>query len=141
MAKNRKKYSSSTIKAQSQKDQPQKVLVQTSYSGPLPHEDAIAKYEMACAGAADRIIAMTENQSNHRIKIEEMAQESICKESESICRGYERGQLYAFLTAIAAFGFGCTTALLGEIGAGIAIGTVPTIVIVFVSFYDRIKRK
>ena len=36
------------------------------YQGPLPPPGALAQYEAACPGAADRIIAMAERQAKHR---------------------------------------------------------------------------
>lgn len=39
-------------------------------SGPLPPGKELAEYEAACPGAADRIIAMAEKQSDHRMNME-----------------------------------------------------------------------
>src|SRR5216683_2242268 len=41
------------------------------YRGPIPPADELIKYEQACPGAADRIIAMAENQSKHRQGLED----------------------------------------------------------------------
>ncbi len=43
---------------------------QAAFAGPLPPPKAIKQYEEVLPGAADRIIAMAENQSSHRQKIE-----------------------------------------------------------------------
>lgn len=40
------------------------------YSGPIPPASELAKYEQACAGAANRIIAMAEKQEEHRHSLE-----------------------------------------------------------------------
>ena len=40
------------------------------YSGPLPPANEMAQYEKTCTGAADRIITMAEQQSEHRQKVE-----------------------------------------------------------------------
>ena len=40
------------------------------YRGPIPPADELIKYEQACRGAADRIIAMAESQSKHRQELE-----------------------------------------------------------------------
>lgn len=40
------------------------------FVGPLPPPEILIKYEQAFRGAADRIIAMAENQSKHRQKLE-----------------------------------------------------------------------
>ena len=44
-----------------------------TYSGPLPRPQHLERYEDVCPGAADRIIAMAENQSRHRQEIEKDA--------------------------------------------------------------------
>jgi uncharacterized membrane protein len=41
------------------------------YKGPIPPADELIKYERACPGAADRIIAMAERQSVHRQGLED----------------------------------------------------------------------
>lgn len=47
-----------------------KAVHQEIYQGPLPLAEDFAKYESVCPGAADRIIAMAERQSQHRQSIE-----------------------------------------------------------------------
>lgn len=42
----------------------------TSFSGPLPHPDLLAGYEISVPGAADRIIKMAEEEQSHRHLIE-----------------------------------------------------------------------
>jgi uncharacterized membrane protein len=42
----------------------------TQYSGPLPHPDALERYNQICPGAAERIIAQFENQALHRQSLE-----------------------------------------------------------------------
>lgn len=41
-------------------------VISQMYSGPIPPGEELLKYEKACPGAADRIIAMAERQSAHR---------------------------------------------------------------------------
>ncbi len=48
------------------------VHTQMSYAGPLPLATELDAYERTCPGAADRIIAMAENQSKHRQDIEKI---------------------------------------------------------------------
>ena len=45
-------------------------LSATYSSGPIPDAEQLAKYDSVCQGAAHRIIAMAENQSEHRQAIE-----------------------------------------------------------------------
>lgn len=47
--------------------------VSLSRSGPLPSPSEIERYEAILPGAAERILAMAENQSNHRQKLETKA--------------------------------------------------------------------
>ena len=44
----------------------------SSFSGPIPPPNIIKGYEEILPGSADRIIAMAENQSKHRQKMEEI---------------------------------------------------------------------
>lgn len=45
-------------------------VMQSEFSGPIPPPSIIAGYEEVVPGAADRIIAMAENQAKHRQSIE-----------------------------------------------------------------------
>src|SRR5258706_3561166 len=45
-------------------------LIATRYIGPIPPAEELLKYEKACPAAADRIIAMAENQAKHRQGLE-----------------------------------------------------------------------
>lgn len=44
----------------------------TSFSGPLPHPQIMEGYEQIQKGFAERILLMTERQTNHRIKQEDI---------------------------------------------------------------------
>lgn len=52
-----------------------------SFSGPLPHPDLLAGYEDVLPGAAERIIAMAENQAAHRIHLERVVVEGDSRRS------------------------------------------------------------
>lgn len=65
------------------------------FSGPLPPPEIFSKYDQILPGSAERILAMAENQSNHRMRLE----------SESL-RGGNRDSL---LGIIAAFIIAMTT--------------------------------
>lgn len=45
-------------------------VIQSEFSGPIPPPSIIAGYEEVVSGAADRIIAMAENQARHRQSVE-----------------------------------------------------------------------
>lgn len=55
----------------------------TISSGPLPPASEIQRYENACPGAADRIIAMAEKQLEHRTSMEKSVLEYEFKTNES----------------------------------------------------------
>ena len=46
------------------------VAASYSFSGPLPPPEALDKYNQALPGAAERILAMAEKQSDHRRELE-----------------------------------------------------------------------
>jgi uncharacterized membrane protein len=46
------------------------------WSGPLPHPEALERYNQIVPGSAERIIAMAEDQHDHRIEIETRVIES-----------------------------------------------------------------
>ena len=47
------------------------------YSGIIPHPNIVEGYEKICPGAADRILAMTENELKNKQELERMEQENI----------------------------------------------------------------
>lgn len=47
------------------------------YSAIIPHPSIVEGYEKVCAGAADRILAMTENELKNKQELERMEQENI----------------------------------------------------------------
>lgn len=105
----------------------------TSYHGPIPPVEIVAGYENVCPGSADRLIAMAENQSKHRMKIEERCLEaSIEAEADNREKDYKLarlGSIFAFLIALALIGFGSVCILLGKnvagfVSIGIAIGAI-----------------
>ena len=46
--------------------------IEAHFSGPLPHPSILQGYENCMPGAADRILRMTENESEHRRSIEKL---------------------------------------------------------------------
>ena len=46
------------------------VSIQEAFSGPLPPPNMLAQFEQIEPGFANRIVAMAENQSQHRIQVE-----------------------------------------------------------------------
>ena len=73
------------------------------YSGPIPPPNLLQAYENIVPGLADRIMKLTENQSNHRIQIESIVIPNREKQST-------RGQIFAI--TIGLFGLACATFLI-----------------------------
>ena len=79
----------------------QKVIRSISYSsfqahiGPLPAPESLELYNKTIPDGAERIMRMAENQSNHRIKIEEEVIRGQIKQSG---RGQIFGLIIAFIT-------------------------------------------
>jgi uncharacterized membrane protein len=97
------------------------------FSGPIPPPEILIRYNEASPGAADRIIAMAENQSQHRQELEK-------KVIETNCRTQKTGPMFGFVI--------CMTAILGGIylihdgksGQGLAaiIAALTSLAVVFV---------
>lgn len=65
-------------------------MQKTLWKGPLPDPNTLHGYESTCKGAANRIIKMTENQSQHRQKMED-------KVISSNIKNEGRGMIFAFV--------------------------------------------
>jgi uncharacterized membrane protein len=77
------------------------------YIGPLPPPKEFNDYEQTLPGTANRILAMAEQESEHRRKNEEkIVQHSIQKSG--------RGQIFAFILAILSLGLVLFSILKGE---------------------------
>lgn len=81
------------------------------YSGPIPHPNVIEGYEKNCPGATDRILKMTENELEHRRKIETEEQNNIneCRlkainaEIESVKRAQFLGFILLLIILVCGF--------------------------------------
>lgn len=78
-----------------------------SYSGPLPAPESLDQYNKIIPDGAERIMKMAENQSNHRIKIEEVVIGSQVKQSG-------RGQIFGLIIAFGALGSSVVLAMYGH---------------------------
>jgi uncharacterized membrane protein len=113
---------------QQQRLQAQFVASQVSYwSGPTPSPEVLREYEQIVHGAADRIIALAERQSDHRQKLE----------SKALDNGHTRallGSVFGFTIGMTAILGGIYLALNGQElgGYSIMLGTVTTLAAVFV---------
>ncbi|HVA50222.1 MAG TPA: DUF2335 domain-containing protein [Pirellulales bacterium] len=99
----------------------------TSYSGPVPPPALLREYNDIVPGAAERIMAMAEKQSAHRIDLE-----------STVVKGDSRrswvGLWLGFVVSLAIIGAGLWVALSGAPTAGAAIitGTIVSLSGVFV---------
>jgi uncharacterized membrane protein len=82
-------------------------LSASTFSGPLPPPDVLAKYEQTLPGLAGRIVALTEQQSAHRRALES-------QHLTGTQRAQLRGQNLAFLIVIAGMISGTTLLLLNK---------------------------
>ena len=73
-------------------------VIQSEFSGPIPPPSIIKGYEEIMPGAAERIIAMAENQAKHRQEMEKMMVNSEARDSLL-------GVVFAFI-----LGVGCLVA-------------------------------
>ena len=75
------------------------VTQQVEWVYPLPPPDLFKKYNDAVPDGAERLLKMVENQSQHRIQMEERAVEGGLKNRD-------RGQIFAFIICVLALGGG-----------------------------------
>ena len=86
---------------------------QYSFSGPLPPPETLEKYNQAVPGATERILAMAEQQSQHRQRIE-------TKVIDSNIFVQKVGPFLGFVIAMTAVVGGIVLILKGKDGYGLA---------------------
>ncbi|MCG2809752.1 MAG: DUF2335 domain-containing protein [Candidatus Portnoybacteria bacterium] len=96
-------------------------------SGPLPPPAILEQYNQVVPGAAERILAMAESQSNHRRKIESMVIESDIKNSRL-------GLVFGLIIGLAGILATVTIAIFGHpvLSGVIGFSTLSSLVGVFV---------
>jgi uncharacterized membrane protein len=93
------------------------VISHSIHSGPLPAPETLREYNVIIPDGANRIMALTEQQSNHRMYLEKTVVLSNSREST-------RGQLFGFIIALV--GILCAAALIfsgKETAGSILFGT------------------
>ncbi|MGY1488846.1 DUF2335 domain-containing protein [Methylobacillus pratensis] len=112
------------------------VAQHTSFEGPVPHPTILQGYEDILPGAAERILVMAENQSQHRIEQEKKvldANEKIRLMQAEINRSQVRwvgvsdfvGQLFGLVVSLACVGGGVWLVYLEHDWAGAALFSIP----------------
>lgn len=109
-------------------------IKQTIVSGPLPASEELAKYEQIAPGAANRLIALVEHQSSHRISIETFVIK--WQQIQSFV-----GQLLGFLVALAFLAGAVYTVVNGFAVAGTIIGSLDLLGLVTVFVLGRSAQK
>ena len=100
------------------------VVLSENFSGPLPHPRHLHAYDEISPGAADRIIAMAENQSDHHIHVEKTALDAEIKDQK---RGMWMGAATMWLLILAAVAVAFVTenpVLTGIFLSAAAIGVI-----------------
>ncbi|WP_404377720.1 DUF2335 domain-containing protein [Vreelandella aquamarina] len=117
-----------------------------TYSGPLPPSSEMERYETITPGAADRILAMAEQQQRHRHNQESKENEANARIADSNIRIQDasikevrRGQWMGFVLGLAFLG---VTTLLGlnghEIAASVlGLGGVAAVATVFIKVRSK----
>ena len=105
----------------------------TTFQGPLPHPDALAKYEAIQAGLAERIVVMAENQQQHRMTLESKTV------GHDIWRS-NAGMVAAVVISLAAYALSGYIVALGH-AWGIAPALANTVGLVGVFVYGTERRR
>lgn len=102
-------------------------VVAQSFSGPLPPPDVLVKYNEAIPNGAERIMAMTESQSAHRMKLEELVVRANIKNQT-------RGSIFAFTLCVIALAIGAWLIWAGKSVQGVTsiIVAMTSLTLVFV---------
>lgn len=100
---------------QQQQSNQQVVQVTEQFSGPLPHPDVLERYNQVAPHAADRIIAMAEQETSHRHNIEQAIVDNEFKEARM-------GQICALAIGSLAIISGAIISISGAPWAGAIIG-------------------
>jgi uncharacterized membrane protein len=105
-----------------------------SFSGPLPHPEILRQFEQVSPGAAERIIKMAEDQSQHRRDLEKKVIESDVARSKM-------GQVLGFVIAIFGLTVSAIIAIYGNAIAGTILGAGTIASLVGVFMYGTNSRK
>jgi len=90
------------------------VEAHSSFRGPLPPPEDLAKYEHTLPGAAERIFGMAESQASHRQSLEK----SVVEEGQSRSN---KGLWLGFIISLVVLAIGATFVLTGHDWAGVSL--------------------
>lgn len=106
----------------------------TSWSGPIPSPATLREFDMVVPGLADRIVRITESQSEHRMKMESAVTEVDSKRSHT-------GLVFAFILSLAIIASGTYIAIYIHPWAGVAVISVDIVALAGVFVYGTNSRK
>lgn len=130
----------------------QAMLIEASWTGPLPPPQALQRYDEILPGGADRIFKMAEDRHQHQIDQEKAAisleKEALSSAGESIAAENSRSKLglvFAFIIALAGIGTGAWLTTVGKAGFGMAFVFGPLVglaaVFVYGTHVRRVERR
>ncbi len=117
-------------------------VVTATWSGPLPPPRLLGEYESVCAGAADRILRVMENEASHRHDCERRDLDSEIETRRAEASAFKRGQLFALLIALTGFGLSAWVLMSAQTtgtavgGSILGVGSITTIVLAFLRRSD-----
>ena len=117
------------------------LLLQASWSGPLPPPGALQQYDAAVPGAVNRILVMAENAQQHEIDLEKAASAREDKILASDVSQSKRGLWFAFISALFVIGSGAFLILLGKGVWGLAVILTPLAALAGLFVYGTETRK
>lgn len=109
------------------------VAVASSFEGPLPHPDDLARYESVLPGSAERILRMAEQQAEHR---RDVVATLVVADTSRAHRGLWLGAVVAIVFILAA----TVMVLAGQPVAGAIVATADLLSIVGVFVYGTRRR-
>ena len=101
---------------------PRGQIIQTEFSGPMPHPQLLKGYEDVCPGAADRMFRAVEAEAEHRRHMEKSVMEAQVRFHDKQFLEARMGQICALIISLAGIMAGTYTAINGHEWAGSAIG-------------------
>ncbi|AXP80924.1 hypothetical protein CJ739_1839 [Mariniflexile rhizosphaerae] len=96
------------------------LTIKRSFSGPLPSPEVLQQYNNVVKDGAERVVKMAENQSKHRMDLEDFAIKGQIKQSG-------RGQIFGFTLALLCIASTVYLATEGYETLAIALGTTTVI--------------
>lgn len=104
----------------------------SSFSGPVPPPELLVKYNEAVPNAAERILAMAEQQATHRQNLEKLAVQANCSTQKS-------GPVFGFILCLVAIVGGIFLIYIGKSAEGLAAVIAPLAALATVFIMGRRK--